>query len=75
MTSEAIYKQAKLIENAIESRRSMGWTNDPKWVQLVAVRSSLETAYQLAKLNELLAVRGVTLTIPEPAQGRKFRDK
>lgn len=74
MHSTDIDKQAKVIEQAIEKRRGHGWTDDPKWLQLVAIRASMETAYQMAKFNELLATKGVVFPASIPT-GRKFRSE
>lgn len=68
MTKQEIAKEIAQINDFIQGRGGLA-SSDLR--PIIAIRASLETAFQLAKLNEAIE-SGATITI-RPPDGRKFR--
>jgi hypothetical protein len=67
-TAGELQAQIKMVNDYLAGRGGL----DTEWArQAYGIRASLETAFQLAKLNEAIE-SGATITI-RPPDGRKFR--
>lgn len=71
MKSTEMHELSELVRRKIVARAGSGGLDDKTNRELATLQASIETAFQLAKLNEAIE-SGATITI-RPPDGRKFR--